>query len=856
MEKALFIDGNSLLHRAFHALPLLKTSKGIYTNAVYGFTNMLLKILDEQDPDYVAVAFDKKGPTFRHKRYPAYKGTRPKTAEELIGQFDLLKSLLKALNIAYFEVDDYEADDLLGMLSKVAEDQEIFSVLVTGDKDTLQLVSEKTNVLLTRRGITQMELYDLEKVTEEYEILPERVPDLKGLKGDNSDNIPGVPGVGIKTAIKLLKEFDSVENLLENTDKLKGKLKEKIIAYSEQIHDCKYLATIVREPVISIDMTKLKRRDPDNTALLTLLRELEFYTLIERAKKELHLEEITEEIPTTLIETTQEWEKLVKKIRQCKEIGFLIDLDEKKNQINGIALSTLDENFYILGKIFEKNKKTLKEILENEKIVKVSHNSKKIRKILRIYDIDFICGFDTILAAYILEPSKSKYDLTSLYFDYLGKTIDGSDTSKKAAYLIELKEEIKRHLYENNMQDLFFDIEMPLSVVLADMEYEGVKIDIEKLESLSTQFKNQLKKLTKEIYEDAGTEFNINSPKQLGEILFDRLGLPVIKKTKTGYSTDAEVLDKLQSSHPIVEKILEYRFLMKMKSTYADGLLQLVDRKTSRIHSSFNQTVTTTGRISSTEPNLQNIPVKTDIGRHIRGVFIASDSKHVLLSGDYSQIELRVLAHISEDKNLMEAFIKGEDIHTKTASEVFDVLPDEVTPLLRDRAKAVNFGIVYGISDFGLAKNLDIPPKEAKKYIDTYFERYPGVKRYVRDIIRAAKHSGYVTTLLNRRRYIPEISSRNFHRRSFAERVAMNTPIQGSAADIIKIAMVKVYRSLKKNHLKSKLLLQIHDELILDVPEEELQEVMEILKDAMENAIDLKVPLVVDFKYGKTWEQL
>lgn len=862
MEKALFIDGNSLLHRAFHALPPLRTSKGVYTNAVYGFMNMLFRVLDEENPDYIAVAFDKKGPTFRHKKYKAYKATRAKTADELIGQFDILKDILKALNIHFLELDNYEADDILGMLSKIAENDGVFSVIVTGDKDTLQLVSDKTNVLLTRRGITQMDRYDPRGVLEKHGIYPEQVPDFKGLKGDKSDNIPGVPGIGVKTASKLLKEFGSVENILRNTEKIKGKMKEKIIHYKQQLIDSKYLATIIQDPKIDVELKTLSRKTPNWEEALRLFREYEFYSLVNRFKKNLgeiaELDKEKNEIPIVNIDNLDKLDKLIKRIKEKNEVAIILDTREK-DYIEGIALNFAETSYYITSKLIYKdlNAKTLlKQFLESDKIFKIVYDNKRSRKLLKKYQIEFKGQFDPMLAAYLLEPSKPKYDLEFLAFDYLGKEIHGLKVSQKVRYVYELKVVMDKRLKDLNMEHLFYDVEMPLSSILADMEYIGIKVDVEKLKELSYKFGQKLAELTNKIHEYAGEEFNINSPKQLGKILFDNLGLPVIKKTKTGYSTDAEVLDTLKHHHPIIDNILEYRFLMKMKSTYSDGLLDLVEKKTSTIHTSFNQTVTTTGRISSTEPNLQNIPVKNKIGKHIRGVFIAGTPEHMLLSGDYSQIELRVLAHVSGDEGLIKAFASGEDIHTKTASEVFDVPVEEVTPILRDRAKAVNFGIVYGISEYGLAKNLNISPKEARNYIEIYFERYPGVRDYIRETIRKARQTGYVTTILNRRRYIPDINSRNFRRRSFAERTAMNTPIQGSAADIIKIAMVRVYRNLRKNNLNTNMLLQVHDELIFDVPKDELSEVKKIVKRDMENAISLKVPLIVDFKQGNNWEEL
>ncbi|WP_353682063.1 DNA polymerase I [Tepidanaerobacter sp. EBM-49] len=866
MKKMLLIDGNSLLHRAFHALPPLRTSKGVPTNAVYGFLNMLLRILQEEQPDYVAVAFDKKGPTFRHEEFVEYKSTRPPTPEELIGQFDLLKEILKAMNITFFEIDGYEADDIIGTISKKGEKEGISSIIVTGDKDELQLISRNIKVLVTRKGISDIEAYDLEKINSKYGISPEAITDLKGLMGDKSDNIPGIPGIGEKTAAKLLQEFGSLENVLENFDKLKGKLKENIQKYADQAKDSKYLATIVTNVPLEFDFDDIKYREPDYDKLMNLLRELEFYSLIDRLSKNTkdnkNIKETENTADMNFAENNSSLEDVIKLAAIEKRLSILVDA-KKKNlksyKIDGLYICAKDEYAFVSGELLEKSdvRKTLKQLLEDPAVYKITHDSKFIRNALRQLDIDFKCQFDTMLAAYLLESSRPRYDVPLLVTEYLGAAMpDTASFTEQIIHMFALKDVMDDKIKEYDMSKLLYEVEIPLSVVLSDMEHAGIKVDLGKLQELSAKFGEKLDLLTKEIYELAGTEFNINSPKQLGEILFEKLLLPVIKKTKTGYSTDAEVLEKLRPLHPIIDKILDYRFVMKMKSTYADGLAALVDKETSRIYTSFNQTVTTTGRISSTEPNLQNIPVKTEEGKHIRGVFTADGPGHLLLSGDYSQIELRVLAHMSEDPGLIDSFLKGEDIHTRTASEVFGVPLEEVTPSLRNKAKAVNFGIIYGISDYGLAQNLGISNQEAKEYIDAYFKRYPKVKDFIRETIASARIQGYVTTLLNRRRYIPDINSKNYHLRSFAERTAVNTPIQGSAADIIKIAMVNVYKALKENGLSAKILLQVHDELILDSRQEELSKVKDILKDCMEHAFSLKVPLTVDIHQGYTWEEL
>ncbi|MCR4429889.1 MAG: DNA polymerase I [Tepidanaerobacteraceae bacterium] len=861
MSKIMLIDGNSLLHRAFHALPPLMTSRGVHTNAVYGFCNMLFKATKQYEPDYIAVAFDKRGPTFRHETFAAYKATRPKMPDELAEQFDILKEILKALHIGYLEMEGFEADDVLGTISRRAEDAGIFSLIVTGDRDALQLVSSGTHVMLTKKGITEMETYDAAKVKERYGILPEYIPDLKGLMGDASDNIPGVPGIGEKTACRLLKEYNTVENLLKNIDNFKGKLKETLEKYSEQAITSKNLATIMRDVPLDFQFDDFLKREPDFEKLAKLFRELEFYSLMNKIERPTVEKGITDE-KSHVEKKESDFYSVMEEVKSSKIVCLLVYTTESftSSMAKAIYLACGERFYYAPLEMFSTDFRLgaeLKNVLEDPDILKVTHDAKLARNSLRKINIDFIPSFDTMLAAYLLDPSRARYELDILLYEHLGANFDLKENAGAAAVALQsLMRHMRERLRDNEMEKLFFEVEVPLSVVLADMEESGFKVNPQKLKELSKEFGEKLDKLSREIYDMAGMEFNLNSPKQLGEVLFEKLSLPTVKKKKTGYSTDAEVLEKLKPAHPIIEKILDYRFLMKMKSTYADGLLAMLGESGDRIHTSFNQTVTSTGRISSTEPNLQNIPVRTEAGKRIRGVFEADGPGHVLLSGDYSQIELRVLAHVSGDDSLIDAFVKGEDIHTRTASEVFGIPPEDVTPLLRDRAKAVNFGIVYGISDFGLAQSLGISSKEAQDYIEAYFQRYPGVRDYVRETIRKARLSGYVTTIMNRRRYVPDINSRNYNLRSFAERVAMNAPIQGSAADIIKVAMVKVYRDLKKAGLKSKMLLQVHDELILDVPNHELATVLEIVRNDMENAIPLKVPLVVDFKKGYTWEEL
>ncbi|KXG78858.1 DNA polymerase I [Fervidicola ferrireducens] len=862
MKKIMLIDGNSLMHRAFYALPPLMTSKGVHTNAVYGFVNMLMRIIKEESPDYIAVAFDRKAPTFRHQEYAAYKANRIKMPDELAGQFEILKQILEAMNIRYVEKEGYEADDLLGSLSKKAEEAGLLTLIVTGDKDTLQLVSPKVQVMLTRKGISEMEVYDVQKIKERFGIPPEAVPDMKGLMGDASDNLPGIPGIGEKTALKLLQEYGTLENILENAGALKGKLRESVLAYGEQAKSSKKLATIVRDVDVEVDLEELAFSEPDYEELARIFRELEFYSLLDRLPRT--RDNNRPEKASVCVADVGQLDKIIEEVKTRKVVAVEFETEGKSPaavRLKGIGLSASGDYSYFVPEGALKENPRLKDailsLLTDRETAKIVHDGKRARIALVREGIDFIYDFDTMLAAYLLDPSKARYDLESLVFENLGTELRSSeDAGRRASFLLPLKEVLSEKLKNQDMESLFKDVEMPLSIVLADMEMAGIRVDPEKLQKLSLEFGQKLEGLTDEIYKLAGLEFNINSPKQLGEVLFEKLSLPVIKKKKSGYSTDAEVLEKLKGAHPIVEKILEYRFLMKMKSTYADGLLSLVDRETFKIYSNFNQTITATGRISSTEPNLQNIPVKTDIGKKIRGVFVAENPDHVLLSGDYSQIELRVLAHLSGDERLIEAFVKGEDIHARTASEVFGIPQEQVTSQLRDRAKAVNFGIIYGISDYGLAQSLGITTSEAREYIESYFNRYPKVRDYIRETIKDAKMKGYVTTILNRRRYIPDINSRNYNLRSFAERVAVNTPIQGSAADIIKVAMVKIYNHFKELKLKAKMLIQVHDELIFDVPKDELEVVKNIVKSDMETAVPLRVPLVVDFKVGKSWEEI
>ena len=884
-ERLMIIDGNSLLHRAFYALPLLATKDGVYTNGVYGFLTMLYKIQEDYDIDYLSVAFDKKGPTFRHETFEEYKANRASTPNELALQFPILKEILKAMNIHQIELEGYEADDIAGTLSRIGEEKGMEVILVTGDRDYLQLTSDDTRVLITKRGITELEEYDRSKIIEEYGITPEQLIHLKGLMGDKSDNIPGVPGIGEKTGIKLLKQFSTIENLYDNIDEVKGKkTKESLIEHKSMALLSKELGEIIRTVPIEFSMEELKVKEPDWNRLVELYEMFEFGSLLSKIPDD----KITTKVDSTYevkykILKNNDFDSITKELDSHDSFGFKFVFEDEhyiNSSILGLGIKIGNNSPYYIDFLENDIKAfitTFGKYFESKQIEKYGHMIKAdIVGLLRL-DIPINnIQFDTMIGGYLLNPAQSNYSINQLGKEYLNiygydeeellgkgknrKSFKDLSIETRAEYIsmvldltYGVKDPIKKRIQEQKMDQLYYEVELPLVEVLADMEFNGFKVDLDILGQLGEEFESQIHGLTKEIYELAGEEFNINSPKQLGEILFDKLKLPIIKKTKTGYSTDAEVLDKLKGQHDIIENILKYRQMVKLKSTYIDGLMNLVDGETNKIHSSFNQTVTNTGRISSTEPNLQNIPIKTEEGRKIRKAFVPKSQDYVLVDGDYSQIELRVLAHISKDPKLMEAFFHDEDIHTKTASEVFNISKEEVTPLMRNRAKAVNFGIVYGISDYGLSRDLDIPRKEAKEYIDSYLKNYKMVKQYMDDIIKIGKEKGYVETILNRRRYVPELKSRNFNVRSFGERVAMNTPIQGSAADIIKVAMVKVYEELKNKNLKSKLILQVHDELIIETHKDEIEEVKNLMEDIMESSITLNVPLKVEISVGDNW---
>ncbi len=851
------IDGNSLLHRAFYAMPLLSNKKGVYTNAIFGFMNMLIRLKKDYEPCSLILAFDRKAPTFRHKAYKDYKATRQKAPEELVPQFDLIKDLARLLEIPTYELDGYEADDILGSLAKVADDNKQPLMIVTGDKDELQLVSDYTSVLLTIRGISETKRYDKQLLMDEYGLTPEQFVDMKGLMGDSSDNIPGVKGIGQKTAIKLLKEYGSLENVLDNIDNLSGKkLKENLTIYRHHALLSKDLATIRRDVPLEFNLPKQPYDYPSSSGLKQFLLDLELNTIIEKLD--------LESVKASGDKKEKQREKTFNNISSEDELIVFLDLLLKQKQIalaigEHLSISWNKDTTYRInfkndllgdGIDYHKALNILKPFFESEEIKKLVYDAKSwilelAKEGIAIKGI----SFDTMIGAYLLDPTKSKYEPDRLLYDYTGidtSIIDGAD-------LLLLAEAILSKLKELDMEDLYYKIEHPLIEVLADMELTGFKLDRERLRELDLYFTKEQSRLTDEITSLAGQDFNLNSPKQLGEILFEKLGLPVQKKTKTGYSTNIDVLEALQGTHPIIEKIIEYRQVAKIKSTYVDGLIPLISSKDDRIHSSFNQTVTATGRISSTDPNLQNIPVKLETGRRIRQAFISSGPDYTLVAADYSQIELRVLAHISADPTLIDSFVKRQDIHRRTAAEIFNVPMTKVTDEQRERAKAVNFGIIYGISDFGLSRNLKISREEAKHYIDSYLDRYPKIKEYMEQIVEFGKTNGYVKTLYNRRRNLPELMSRNYNTRSFGERIALNMPIQGTAADIIKLSMISVYNELKSKGLQSKLILQVHDELIIDAYKPELDIVIELLKNKMENVVDLSVPLIVEIATADNW---
>lgn len=878
MEKRLIIiDGNSIINRAFYALPDMSNSEGLKTNAIFGFVRMMFKIIEDYQPTHMSVAFDKKAPTFRHKQYADYKAGRKKMPDELAQQLQPLKDLLDKFNINRLELEGYEADDLIGTVARLGEENDFKVYIVTGDKDAIQLASHKTTTLITKKGVGEVEEYNYDSVLERYEMTPTQFIDLKGLMGDKSDNIPGVPGVGEKTGIKLLKQYSTIENLIEHTDELKGSIKKKIEENKELALMSKELATIITNVPIEVKLEDLAYGDYNKDDVVEKFKEFGFTSLI---TKLLDIEggetTIKEEIDLK-IEHLDNVEDFIKKAEENKKV--IIDVIGKEGNILDkrvlyVFLSLDGNEIYYVN---EDELPQIKTLLSNPEIKKHGYDLKEDYILLKPYEIELnSMDFDITIAEYLIDSkSSTSYECSAIAMKYLtrkikskedllgkgakAKKFDEIEFDELSAYIGDILNTVngvypkmEEKLKETEMDGLFYHVEMPLVEVLGSMEYIGMKVDKDQLNELKEKFTTIINELENEIFELAGEPFNINSPKQLGVVLFEKLGLPVIKKTKTGYSTNAEVLEKLRDKHEIIDKITEYRQIVKLNSTYVEGLLKIINPKTGRIHSSFNQTITTTGRISSTEPNMQNIPVKTEMGRDIRKVFVADDNCK-LVDADYSQVELRVLAHMSGDENMIDAFKHGEDIHSKTASQIFDVDIKDVTSKQRIEAKAINFGIIYGKTDFGLSQDLNIPVATAKAYIDSYFNKYPKIKEFMDEAVESATETGYATTILNRRRYIPEIKASNFIVRNQGKRFAMNAPIQGSAADIIKVAMVNVYNKLKENNMKSKLILQVHDELIVEAVDEELEMAEKIVREEMENAQSMDVKLDVDLNTGDSW---
>lgn len=879
-EKIMLIDGNSIVNRAFYGVPLLTNGEGRYTNGVYGFLNILFKLLDEEQPDYLAVAFDLHAPTFRHRTFDGYKGTRKGMPEELREQMPLLKEVLQAMHIPIFEQEGFEADDILGTLSALAEKNGIVPVVVSGDRDLLQLAGEtlKVRIPKTKGGRTETEDYYAADVQAKYGVTPAEFIDMKALMGDTSDNIPGVPGIGEKTAAKIITQYHDIETAIAHAAEIKPKkASENLVAYQEQARLSKFLATIVRDMPLEWDKESLKIGDMFNQTAYELVKRLEFKSMFSHFEGSASAPKQAEQ--TYRFVADREGAKEVLAALKKGEVGYAFVYENEEGQ--GLALYQEQ-----LGGVWIEASMAflMQELLEifqpffaDSAYRKIGHDVKKDIRFLRSYGYNgFTAEFDTAIGAYILNATGSSYEYDDIAATFLNETypsqeeVFGKGRTKKAfaalpeaertAYgarqaeiFFRARKVMEERLAENEQKSLFYDMEMPLIYVLADMEKYGIKVDKAALLAYQKRLGESLDGMEEEIYALAGEKFNINSPKQLGVILFERLGLKGGKKTKTGYSTAADVLEKLRTAHPVVERILHYRQLAKLKSTYADGLLAVMDAETEKIYSTFNQTITATGRISSTEPNLQNIPVRLELGRELRKIFIPESAEFCFLDADYSQIELRVLAHISGDESLIAAFKSNQDIHRMTASQVFHVPFDEVTPLQRSNAKAVNFGIIYGKGAFSLGQDLGISRKEAEEYINAYFARYPKIKTFMEDTIKNGAKNGYVSTLWNRRRNMPELQSSNFMQRAAGERAAMNMPIQGTAADIIKLAMIKVHRALQEGGYRSRLILQVHDELLIEAYKEEKDAVAKILKENMEHAADLLVPLDVDVHEGASW---
>ena len=872
VNKLVLIDGNSLSFRAFYALPLLQNKAGIHTNAIYGFAMLLEKILKEEQPTHFLVAFDAGKTTFRHETYGEYKGGRQKTPPELSEQFPYVRQLLDAYQIKRYELENYEADDIIGTLSTKASNENFETIIITGDRDLTQLATDNVTIYYTKKGVTDVDHYTPQFIAEKYDGLePKQIIDMKGLMGDTSDNIPGVAGVGEKTAIKLLKQFSTVENVYDNIDDVSGKkLKEKLANSKDDALMSKELATInVESPVeVSLADTKLPV-EPDTNDKIELFKKLEFKQLLDQ----MDAQSETQDTEAKEISVITEFNDVDFNKLTSAAIHFEIDgINYLKEDILKFGLFD-GTNHYVIDAKQINEYPQLVQWLESDKTEKIVYDAKKTYVAAHRLEIDVKnIQFDIMLASYIIDPSRSIDDVHSVvtHFGqhYVQSTVSIYGKGKKRQVpedetlnyhiatiteaISESQKYMEQQLEEYNQTDLLNDLELPLARILSKMEEIGIYTDVDDLKQMEQEIQSKLDVLIDNIYEAAGESFNINSPKQLGVVLFETLKLPVIKKTKTGYSTAVDVLEQLQGEHPIIDHILEYRQLSKLQSTYVEGLQKVISDD-QRIHTRFNQTLAQTGRLSSIDPNLQNIPVRLEEGRKIRKAFKSTDKNNVIFSADYSQIELRVLAHITQDESMKKAFINDEDIHTATAMKVFGVDADEIDSNMRRQAKAVNFGIVYGISDYGLSQSLGITRKAAKKFINDYLDSFPGVKQYMEDVVKDCKAQGFVETLLHRRRYIPDITSRNFNLRSFAERTAMNTPIQGSAADIIKLAMVNFDREIEKTDFNAKLLLQVHDELIFEIPKDEVESFESFIEEIMDNALKLDVPLKVESSYGQTW---
>jgi len=873
MAKIMLVDGNSLVFRAFYALPPLTSADGLPTNAVHGFLTMLIRLQKNMKPDYWAVIFDKSKPTVRIERFSEYKAQRKETPDTLKPQFSYLKEILKAMSVPVLELEGYEADDIIATVNDIAVQNGLEVSIFTGDRDALQLVSSNTNVYLTVKGITEVQCYDENKVFERYGLKPYQIIDLKGLMGDASDNIPGIPGIGEKTALKLLHEYGTVENVLANKSNIKGnKIRNLLQEYAEQAILSKQLATMIHNVPIDFTLEELKWREPDLARTFEVLNRYSLHTVARLFEKSLAEQSInseparqdqgqlTMETDFSVIEKELDGASWIEQMNswQDNKTGLAISYRYEGSNVHWAKWTKM--GIYDGKYVYSLNRDSQalvvlekwSELLADDSILKIVADSKTLHTLL-LNENKSLAGvdLDLSLAAYLLNPGRSSYGSMELLKEYVNDPLNL--TVAQEAYLLkELAEKYAENLAEQNLEHLLYRIEQPLSLVLAEMEKTGIAVDQTLLVEYEQELENKILQLEKEIYELAGSKFNINSPQQLGKVLFEDLGLPPLKKTKTGYSTDAETLEELHSEHPIIEKILEYRLLVKLNSTYVKGILsQLVEGK---IHTTYQQTVTATGRLSSVEPNLQNIPIRMEEGRKLRKIFKPTKEGWLLLAADYSQIELRILAHYSRDPLLCESFLRGEDVHRRTASEVFGVPMEQVTPEMRRKAKAVNFGLIYGLTDYGLGRDLSISRKEAKYYITKYFERYSGVQRYLEEAVQKAKETGEVRTLLNRLRRIPELNHSNRSIRQFGERVAKNTPIQGTAADIMKIAMLKVATNLKNE--EADILLQVHDELLLQVAPDSLDRVAQIVVDSMENAYSLSVPLIVDCKVGKNWYEM